>query len=310
MSAVDAGAPGTTPAELADLKRRLGPVGAFGVFLANAPVADLRTAARAIEEAGYGGLWCAEAPMIREAFVQSTLLLEATSTLVVATGITGIYTRDAMAAQMGSGALHEAFPGRFVLGLGVSHAPSVHERGHAYEKPIPAMRGYLDGMDAAHRDELPRGPVVLGALRKLMLGLAAARTAGAHPFFVPPSHTARAREALGPDPLLAPTLAVVLDDDEAGAQQTAREHVAGYLHLPNYVASLRALGYAADELDPAAPGDRVVDDLVARGDEAAVAARVRAHHDAGADHVVLNPVHGDPVAVLRRLAGVVLPQHR
>lgn len=283
------------------LKARLGPLGAFGVLLAETPIATVLETARAIEQAGYGALWCPEAPMIRESLVQAALLLGATSRITVATGITSIYTRDPTAAWTGAAALEQAHPGRFLLGLGVSHAPSVEFRGHRYAKPLPALRSYLDGMDAARTPGLPEPSVVLGALRPRMLALAAERTSGAVPFLTTVDHTARARRTLGPGPLLAPVVAVALDEDRSRARVAAREHVADYLGLPNYVANLRSLGYAPDELDPSDPADRLVDDLVAWGTEADAHRRVADHRAAGADHVVLNPVGTDVLGTLRRL---------
>jgi probable F420-dependent oxidoreductase len=294
-----------------DLKGRLGPVGVWVNWGADVPVAAIREAAAAIEELGYGALWFAETQRSREAFVQAALLLGATQRIVVATGITSVYSRDAIAMHAGSAALAEAFGDRFVLGLGVSHAPAVQGRGHEYGKPIATMRGYLDALEAcaAEAPGPPPAPRVLAALRPKMLGLAAARAAGAHPYFVTPEHSARARAALGDGPLLAPEQTVVLDADPQTARTTARAFMHRYLSLPNYRNNLLDLGFAEDALDPEAPADATVDALVAWGDEGAIAARVRAHHDAGADHVCVQALAPDPaaaVAALRRLAPALL----
>jgi probable F420-dependent oxidoreductase len=217
------------------------------------------------------------------------LLLAASERLMVATGIANIWARDAVAAINGANTLNEAYEERFLLGLGVSHAPSVSSRGHDYAKPLTAMRTYLEAIDehayGAPSPEHP-SPVLLAALRSKMLELARRRTAGAHPYFVPPTHTAKARAILGPVPLLAPEQAVVLETDAIRARELGRRHMAVYLGLPNYVNNLRVLGY--DDADFADGGsDRLVDAIVAWGDEEAIARRVREHLDAGADHVAI-----------------------
>jgi probable F420-dependent oxidoreductase len=210
----------------------------------------------------------------------------------VATGIASIWARDALAARNGALALAEAFPGRFTLGLGVSHAPAVKLRGQDYNKPLTAMRTYLDGFAAAPYDGVaPAVPVpsVLAALRPKMLDLARERTAGAHPYFVPVEHTAIARERLGPDALLAPEVSVVLESDPAAARERARRFMGLYLQLPNYTNNLRDLGWSpADFVDGGS--DALVDAIVGWGDADAVAGRVRAHLAAGADHVCVQPV--------------------
>src|SRR5262249_32668149 len=154
---------------------------------------------------GYGAIWFGEGVGTKECFSQASTLLGWTRRAVVASGIMNIYARDPMAAANGARALADAFPGRFVLGIGVSHAPSVAERGHDYARPLGTMRAYLDAMEGAlYRatppDEAP--PVVLAALGPKMLELAAKRTRGAHPYFTPPEHTAMAREVMGEGPLL------------------------------------------------------------------------------------------------------------
>jgi probable F420-dependent oxidoreductase len=284
-----------------DLEARLGSVGVWMRFAADTPLAEVRHAARTVEELGFGALWYAETPTSREALVQAALLLEATEELVLATGITSIYSRDAIAAATGAAALEEAYSGRFVLGLGVSHAPAVQGRGHDYGKPVKTMRAYLDALDeqAAAASAPPR---VLAALRRRMLELARDRAAGAHPYFVPVEHTARARGVLGPAPLLAPEVTVLLEPDPERARARARAFMERYLTLPNYRNNLLELGYGEDALTPDAPADRVVDDIVGWGDAEAVAARVRAHRSAGADHVCLQALADEPRAALEQLA--------
>ncbi len=268
-------------------------LGRVGVWwaLGGVPAASLRSSAAELAAAGWGGLWFGELPGFRDPFVQAALLLDATERLPVATGIASVYGRDAVAARGSAEALNEAFDDRFVLGLGVSHRPTVAERGTTYGRPLPAMRGYLDGYDAAaYRGAAPSQPtpVVLAALRPGMLRLAAARTAGAHTYFMPAAHTARARATLGPDALLAVEVSVALEADPAAARERARRFVAPYLQLPNYANALRELGYGDDEL--ARPTDRLLDDLVAWGDPASIAARVEQHLAAGADHVCVQPI--------------------
>src|SRR4051794_17931827 len=181
------------------------------------PVARVRQLAAEIESLGYGALWIPEA-YGRESFTNAALLLGATRRLPIATGITNMWGRDAMAMAAAQRTLSEAFPDRFLLGIGVSHAPLVEGmRGHRYERPLSAMREYLDAMDRApYAAPQPASTTrVIGALAPKMLALAAERTAGAHPYFVPVEHTARAREILGAAPLLAPEQAVVLERDAA-----------------------------------------------------------------------------------------------
>lgn len=290
----------------------LGRVGLWAYQLDLVPASQARDLAAEIEEIGYPTLWIPE--MVgREPFVSSSLLLSATERLVMATGIASIYARDALCANSAWHTLTEAFPDRFLLGLGVSHQMMVEGlRGHDYSKPYSAMSAFLDGMDNGLYTASP-SPVpptrVLAALGPRMLRLSAERAAGAHPYFVPPEHTAFAREVMGPGPLLCPEQAVVLETDPTRAREIARGHMAMYLQLPNYTNNLLRLGFTADDVADGG-SDRLVDAIVAWGDEETVAARVRAHHDAGADHVCVQVVPAEgtaaPVAEWRRLAPVLL----
>ncbi len=200
----------------------------------------------------------------------------------------------------GQKTLAEAYPGRFLLGLGVSHIPLVEQiRGHSYGKPVASMRAYLDGMDRApYRAVPPRvSPIrVLAALGPQMLRLAAERAGGAHSYFVPPEHTARAREILDSDRLLAVEQAVVHETDPAKAREIARAHTSRYLALPNYVNNLRRLGFGDADLVGSGT-DRLVDAIVAWGDMNAVIDRVRAHQSAGANHVCVQVLPPDPQAL-------------
>ncbi len=252
------------------------------------PPPQARETAAELESLGYPTVWVPEA-VNRDPFVNSGMLLAATSSLVLATGIASIWSRDAMAMQAAHLGLSEAHPDRFLLGMGVSHQPMVDfVKGHHYDKPLSKMSAYLDAMDAAvymaPRPE--RSSRVLAALGPKMLQLAADKAQGAHPYFVPVEHTPVAREALGEGPLLCPEQAVVLDTDPESARAAARAHMATYLTLPNYTNNLRRLGFRVEDLEGGG-SDRLVDAVVAWGDEDAIVARVKAHLDAGADHVAV-----------------------
>jgi probable F420-dependent oxidoreductase len=292
-------------------REQLGRVGVWLGALGRTPWAEAAAAARRIEDLGYGALWISETPAAREPLAHAALLLGATERIPVATGIASIWSRDALAARNGALALAEAHPGRFALGLGVSHAPAVQLRGQEYFKPLTAMRAYLDAFDAAPWQGAapPQAPpVLLAALRPRMLELARDRTAGAHPYFTPVEHTAIARERLGAGPVLAPEVSIALEADAGAARERARSFMQLYLQLPNYTNNLRDLGWS--DADLAGGGsDALVDAIVGWGDVDAVAARVRAHLDAGADHVCVQPVGTDvagAVAELERLAPALL----
>jgi probable F420-dependent oxidoreductase len=271
-----------------------------------------RELAAELDDLGYGAIWIPDA-VGRDPLVHASLLLGATRRIAVGTGIAQIWGRDPMSMSAGWKTLSEAFPGRFVLGLGVSHQPMVEGlRGQSYSRPLTAMREYLERMDAAmyaaaEPSEPPRR--VLAALGPKMLALAAERADGAHPYNVPPEHTARAREILGPGKLLAPEQAVLLETDPAEARRIGRAHLAIYRDLPNYMNNLRRFGITDDDL--AGDGsDRLVDLLVAWGDIDAIRARVQAHHDAGADHVAVQVLEARrtdvPLAEWRELAPALL----
>jgi len=287
---------------------QLGRVGLWTFQLDLQPAAVARETVAELEELGYSAIWLPEA-VGREPFVNSAMLLEATDHMVVATGIASVWGRDAMTMAAGHLSLNEAFGGRFLLGLGVSHQPMVdYVRGHQYDKPLTKMRTYLEAMDRAiymapRPAEEPRR--VLAALGPKMLELAAAQALGAHPYFVPVEHTALAREVLGDGPMLCPEQAVVLSTDPEEARAAARLHMATYLTLPNYTNNLRRLGWGDDDLGDGG-SDALVDAIVAWGDEDAIVARVRAHLDAGADHVCVQVLRPDATALpledWRRLA--------
>lgn len=280
----------------------IGRVGLWSFASELLPATQAQEIAAEIEELGYKVLWIPEA-VGREAFTHAGLLLAGTRRLVVATGIANIFGRDPITMAAAQKTLTEAYPNRFVLGMGVSHAPLVEfVRGHRYEKPLTTMRKYLDGMDAAPYVAVPPTAEtvrVIGALAPKMLKLAAERTAGAHPYFVPPEHTAQARQIMGPGPLLAPEQAVVLETDATKARDIARTHMATYLGLPNYVNNLKRLGFSDDDVANGG-SNRLVDAIVAWGDVDAIVRRVSAHHDAGADHVCVQVLDPDPRGVPSR----------
>jgi probable F420-dependent oxidoreductase len=259
------------------------------------PSAEAAERVAELDDLGYGAVWVPEA-VGREPLVHAAMLLAASPRIVVATGIASIYARDAMTMAAGHRTLTEAFPNRFLLGLGVSHQPMVEGlRGHDYTRPLATMRAYLDAMDAAlfFGAPPPHEPQrVLAALGPRMTRLSADRASGAHPYFVPVEHTAVARAELGPDPLLCVEQAVVIDTDRVRARETARVHTALYVTLPNYTNNLRRYGF--DDADFADGGsDRLVDAIVACGDLDAVVARIEGHIAAGADHVCIQVVTAD-----------------
>jgi probable F420-dependent oxidoreductase len=277
------------------LAEQLGRVGLWTRQLDLQPAERVRTAVAELEELGWRSLWSWEV-FGREALTNAGLLLCATRQLVIGTGIANIWARDPVAMAAAQRTLAEAYPGRFVLGLGVSHAPIVDARGHRYQRPLERMRGYLDAMDAApwQGPPLAEEPArVLAALGPRMLELAAQRAAGVLLYNNPPEATAAARSALGPGPLLAVEQAVVVENDPAEARRIGREFIAFYLTLPNYVRAWERAGFGPEERADGG-SDRMVDAVVAWGSPEAIADRVRAHLDAGADHVCHQVLESDP----------------
>ncbi len=277
------------------LRAALGPVGVWSFALQTHPAAIEQAAAATYEDLGYRAAWFPESIGSKEAFSHAALLLAGSPRVVVATGIANLYARDAAAMVAGARTLADAYPGRFVLGIGVSHAPSVAKRGGMYGRPIETMTAYLDAMDAADwvGPAVERPPLVLAALGPRMLELAAQRADGAHPYFVPVEHTKVARERLGPDPVLAVEMTAVLETDRSRSREVARAFAGRYLASANYANNLLRLGWS--DADVAGTGsDRLIDAVVAQGDAAAIAARVREHLDAGADHVCVQLRAPDP----------------
>ncbi len=286
----------------------LAPIGIWTGSLDAVPAAQAQELAAELEELGYGAIWLPEVAG-RDVMVHLALLLSATERLVGATGIANIYARDAVTMVGGVKGLTEAFPERVLIGLGVSHHTLVEGlRGHNYGKPLAAMTTYLDAMDKSPYSAFrPTTPVhlALAALGPKMLALAGARTDGAHTYLVPPEHTVAARKELGGAPALYTEQAVLLESDPARAREIGRAHTGVYVRLPNYQNNLRRLGFADADFENGG-SDRVVDAIVAWGDEQAVTDRVRAHFDAGANHVCVQPLAAGPREVpseqWRRLA--------
>lgn len=258
---------------------------------------------------GYSALWQPEA-VGRNVLVQSSWLLANTRALIVASGIANIYGRDAIAMASAQFGLNEQSNARFLLGMGVSHAPIVSGmRGHHYGKPVAAMREYLAAMRAVeyHAVAPPERPLtVIAALGPKMLELAAEETDDAHPYNVTPEHTAKARAILGPGKLLCVEQKVILEPDPATARAAGRKQLGVYLGLANYQANWARLGF--DESDWSGTGsDRLIDAMFAWGPEDAIRERIRQHLDAGADQVCIQPVapngeHTQDLAVLEALA--------
>ena len=256
--------------------------------------------AKRVEARGYSALWVPESRG-RNVLVHSAWLLAGTQKLIVAPGIANIYARDAMAMAAGQRGLNEQSGGRFLLGLGVSHVPTVNTlRGHVYGKPVATMRAYLDAMRAAAyiAPPPPEPPLtILAALGARMLALSAEHADGAHPYNVPPKHTAEARHILGPHKLLCPEQMVVLEKNPSEARRIGRVALERYIKLDNYVNNWRRLGFTDDDF-AGGGSDRFIDANVAWGEEAAIRARVQAHWDAGADHVCIQPIRLDGAAQL------------
>ena len=250
---------------------------------------------------GYGCLWYSESRGFESMSLASYLLCQ-TSRIKVGSSIASIYARDAVASRNGMRTLNAVSGGRFVLGLGVSHAPMVESfRGHAYGKPLTAMRHYLAQMQHGE-DDSGDWPLTLAALGPKMLALSRELTRGALPYNVTPEHTARAKAILGPDRWLAGEQKVCLEVDVSRARALARAELDRYMGLPNYRNCWKSLGFGDDEL-ASGGSDRFLDAMVAWGGVQAIEQRIKEHFDAGATHVCIQPVHpeGDLDAAIRVL---------
>jgi probable F420-dependent oxidoreductase len=253
--------------------------------------AGIKRLLQKVEQLGYSTFWYPEA-LGYESLSIASFMLANTTRLIIGSSIANIYARDPFTARRGLRTLSDLYNDRFILGLGVSHAPMVERvRGHVYDKPVPTMRRYLDGVyeDAS---DVAEWPVVIAALGPLMLKLAAERTAGAVPYNVTPDHTHVARAALGPGKLLAVEQKVCLEPDAATARALARRELHRYMTLTNYRNSWLRIGFT--EADLADGGsDRFVDAMVLWGDATTIARGLRAHLDAGANQVCIQAVHAD-----------------
>ena len=283
----------------------LGRVGVWSIELRfHSDAGEIAEAAAELEDLGYGALWT-PGGVGGDILGAITHLLSSTRSVAVATGILNIWKHEPAEVAEAFAAIDAEHPGRFLLGLGVSHAPLVDsEDERVYRRPLEKMRSFLDALDAPPLP-VPRERRALGALGPKSLALAAERACGAHPYFVPAEHTRWAREILGEGPLLAPELAVLLETDPARARGVARAYMESYLRLPNYVNAIMRHGF--DEADLRDGGsERLVDAIVAWGDELAIARRVAELHALGADHVciqVLGAAAGSiPTEQWRRLA--------
>lgn len=259
-------------------------------------------AAAELESLGYSALWMPDVG--GDVFAALDRLLAATTSVRLATGVLNLWKHPAEEVAAGCATLADAHGERFLLGIGVSHAPLIDkDEPGRYAQPLAAMRAFLDGLDSAPTP-VDRSARVLAALGPRMLELARDRAAGAHPYNVPPEHTARAREALGPDAALLPEQTVALVANPTEARALGRRYLAGYFGFPNYVNNWRRLGFDDDDFADGG-SDRLVDAVVAWGDEQAIAARVRQHLDAGATHVCVQVISEQglfPHSVWRALA--------
>ncbi|MGH2363483.1 MAG: LLM class F420-dependent oxidoreductase [Chloroflexota bacterium] len=273
----------------------LGSIGVWSFALRNGDQAQICEAAVELEELGYGTIWF---PGGRHEGLAELVnaILGATKRLVVATGIVSVWTNEASDIAADHAAIQKAHPGRFLLGLGVSHAMAVERSGLHYDKPLQKMVSYLDELDHAAQP-VPKAERLLAALGPKMLELSGRRTLGTHPYFVPPAHTRVAREALGPEALVAPEQMIVLETDATKARAIARGSIGMYLGAPNYTNNLLRLGFTAADFTGGG-SDHVVDEIVAWGTPAKILDRINQHHDAGADHVCVQVLTGGDRAAI------------
>lgn len=267
-------------------------LGRFGVWTFGVPQPDQ---VAEIEKLGYGAVWIGGSPKGNLEYVEP--LLEATENLQLATGIVNVWTAEADEVAQAYHRVEKAFPGRFLLGIGIGHPEHTEE----YRKPYDVLVEYLDALDA---QKVPTSRRVVAALGPKVLELAAARSAGAHPYLTTPEHTGQARNLIGNTVFLAPEHKVVLGTDAEEAREVGRGAVDFYLNLSNYLNNWRRLGFTEDDI--AKPGsDRLIDAVVAHGDATAIAARLHQHLEAGADHVAIQVLGGwdKLIPTLTELAG-------
>jgi probable F420-dependent oxidoreductase len=315
----------TATEAVASARRRMGRTGAWlnNAITASAPADVQRRELSRIERLGYGSAWTGESPGGRDIFVKLGIWLAATDRLVAGSGIANLWARPGLTMSAGARTLAEAYPGRLVLGIGVGYARQAESVGKSYGRPLSRVREYLDEMNTepgtalilpVPEPEVPF-PRLLAAVGPKMLALAAERADGAHPYASPVETTAQARQILGPDKLLVPEQLVIYDADPARAREAARAYrartlatfraVSGPAASP-YSRNLLRLGYTEEEVTTV--NDRVIDAIIAHGDEAAIVKRLREHLAAGADHVLVNAVGPDLPAIvdaLERIAPAV-----
>lgn len=284
-----------------------GSVGAWSGRLQRRSTGEATEVVNELDDLGYGAVWMPESPYGKNALTFAAVLLGASTRITVATGIAIVWARDPVAMMNAGRTLGDAHPGRFVLGVGISHESTAELRGHSYRRPVAAMSRYLEQMRDAGFDGHPVSwspPILVAALGPRMLDVAARLGDGAHPFLSTPAHTGSARQLLGPERLLAVEQGVVLLEDLDAARFAARGNLERFLAWPNYRRHFQRMGFGED--DCAGGGsDRLVDALYALGDEEAVTRRVDAHLAAGADHVCLQVVAEDDdqeLSGFRRLA--------
>jgi probable F420-dependent oxidoreductase len=270
-------------------------LGKLGIWRYHANV-DAKFAAEA-EKLGYGAIWLGGSPS-GDDLASVDGILEATDSLVIATGIVNIWQDDPASIAKVYERIAAKYPDRFLLGVGAGHREATKE----YKKPYAALVEYLDGLDAAG---VPAGGRALAALGPKVVALSGERTAGAHPYLTTPEHTRSTREILGAGKLLAPEHKVVLSTDPAEARAIGRNTVKYYLGLSNYVANLRKLGFTDADLEGEG-SDRLIDELALHGDAATVARGLSAHWEAGADQVIVQVLNEDPWPAYRALASELL----
>ena len=303
-----------TPSELRQRLRRIG----IWMPPPERTGANPQATAEAIEAAGFTSVWIGGGNATPDALDRLRPLLAASEKLIVATGIANVWAWEPAQLRDAADGLAADFPGRFILGLGVSHEPAVTALGHPYQRPLRKMEKFLDELDhpAEQGADREMPPVVLAALGPKMLELSRVQTAGAHPYFTTPEHTAFARSVLGLEPLLVPELAVSLTEDQAAGFAAGRAYAARYLRLPNYTRNLERFGFTPADF-AAGGSDRLISAIIPAGPQAALDT-VRAHLEAGADHVVIQPLDdnggfapaalGDLASVVTELMELVFPE--
>ncbi len=273
-------------------KLDLGRIGIWSGAPARMSAAETKAMVEELEDLGYPTLWFPESVAAKESIGQGALLLSWTKKMIIASGIANIAARDPMAMATGARMLVDAFPGRFVLGIGASTDLSLPQRGHTYAKPYTRVVEYLDGMENfEHQTPDPAEPVplILAALGPRMLKLAAKRSLGAHPSFTPVAHTAWARETMGEGPILAPELPFLVCKERDEARAIGGYHMEYYLTRKPYMENMARLGFTEEDMQGSG-SDKLFDSIVAWGDVEAIRKRVDEHLAAGADHVCIEPL--------------------